>query len=153
VKDRAKALGVEAIFLSHKDFPSRVVFDLALSKILQDSHIELVILAGWMRLLSPEFLRIHTDVLNIHPSLLPAFPGLGAIEQAYEAQVEETGCTVHVVVPAMDSGPIIAQAFVKTAGLNLEELENRIHEAEHILYPRSIADFVDKMKISAKKTE
>ncbi len=143
VVTRAEALGIKPIFISHQAFSTRLAFDLALSKILKANQIELVVLAGWMRLLSAEFLHLHPDVLNIHPSLLPAFPGLHAIKRAYEADVDETGCTVHRVTVEMDAGPIIAQAFVKTEGLNLKGLKERIQEAEHILYPRAISSFID----------
>lgn len=143
VAERAKTLGIESVFLSHRDYSSRLTYDLAVSKTLIEREIEIVVLAGWTRLLSAEFLQIHTEVLNIHPSILPAFPGLGAIKKAYIAQVVETGCTVHRVIQEMDAGPIVAQAFVKTAGLDLVNLKKQIQTAEHILYPRAIATFVD----------
>lgn len=146
VINRAKNHGIDAMLLSHSDYESRLQFDMALSNTLTSLGIELVILAGWMRLLTAEFLERHDNVLNIHPSILPAFRGLGAIKKAYDAQVSETGCTVHRVVPEMDAGPIIAQAFVETEGLDLDQLEQRVHEAEHVLYPRAIAFFVDEMK-------
>jgi len=108
---------------------------------LRDAHIDLVVLAGFMRVLKGAFLRTFAGrIINIHPSLLPSFPGLEAWKQALDYGVKVTGCTVHFVDAGVDAGPIIAQKTVPILQTDTpEELHQRIHAAEHELYPRCIA--------------
>ncbi len=138
--ERAKNAGIATEVLSHKDFPDRSAFDTALNLLLQRNRIEYVCLAGFMRLLTPEFTTFWEGrMLNIHPSLLPAFKGLNTHERALECGVKFTGCTVHFVVPEMDAGPIIVQAAVPVlADDTPESLAIRVHHAEHQVYPKAL---------------
>ncbi|HEV2562683.1 MAG TPA: phosphoribosylglycinamide formyltransferase [Rhizomicrobium sp.] len=139
--DYARDAGIPFKVISHKDFSSREEFDGAIDAALREANIEIVCLAGFMRILSDWFARRWEGrVLNIHPSLLPAFKGLNVHQQALDAGVRVAGCTVHFVVPELDSGPIIAQASVPVLpGDNAESLAARILEKEHKLYPAALA--------------
>ncbi len=138
---RAREAGVEPALIRHGGFERRADFDAAVADALRASGVEWVVMAGWMRLVGREFLEAFDGrVLNIHPSLLPSFKGLRAIEQALDAGVAITGCTVHEVAENMDSGPIVAQAAVAVRpGDDASALRARIQRAEHALYPRAIA--------------
>jgi phosphoribosylglycinamide formyltransferase 1 len=140
---RAKNAGIKTIHLSPKDFKDRAAFDTAVMEELNKHHIDFIVLAGYMRLLSPHFVkRYENRLINIHPSLLPAFKGAHAIRDAFEAKAKETGATVHFVINEVDSGRIIAQEKVSILPSDtLESLEDKIHAVEHILYPKVIADF------------
>lgn len=134
---RAEAAGVRALCISHKAYASREQFDAALLEALRQAGVEWVVLAGFMRLLTPGFLAAYRDrIINIHPSLLPAFPGTNAMQQALDYGVRVTGCTVHLVDDgAVDGGPIIDQRAVRIeADDTLETLAERVHAAEHRLY-------------------
>jgi len=135
--ERARKAGVPAAVLDHKAFGSRADFEKALGEALVSAGVEWVCLAGFMRLLGADFLgRFPGKVLNIHPSLLPAFTGLHAQRQALERGVKLAGCTVHFVDPGMDTGPIIAQAVVPVLpGDDEAALTARILKEEHRLYP------------------
>jgi phosphoribosylglycinamide formyltransferase-1 len=137
VIERARAAGVEAVVIDHKAHPSREAFDEAVVQTLVDRKIELVCLAGYMRLVTPVFLRRFPGrVINIHPALLPSFPGLHGVRQAIAAGVRVAGCTVHFVDEGTDTGPIIAQAAVPVLpGDDENSLAQRIHAEEHRLYP------------------
>jgi phosphoribosylglycinamide formyltransferase-1 len=137
----ARAAGVATEVIPHKEFPDRARFDEALDQALAKAEIEIVCLAGFMRLFTAPFVeRWRGRMLNIHPSLLPAFPGLKPQLQALDAGVRFSGCTVHFVTPVMDSGPIAAQAAVPVLpGDTAELLEARILAAEHRLYPMALA--------------
>jgi len=139
--DYAREAGIAFKVISHKDFASREEFDAAIDAALQQSNIQIVCLAGFMRILSDWFARRWDGrVLNIHPSLLPAFKGLNVHQQALDAGVQVAGCTVHFVVPELDSGPIIVQASVPVLpGDKAETLAARILEKEHKLYPAALA--------------
>ena len=134
---RAADAGVEAVLLDHRAMPSREQFDEAVARALNDRRIELVCLAGYMRLVSPAFLRrFPGKVINIHPALLPSFPGLHGVRQAIEYGVRVAGCTVHFVDDGTDTGPIIAQAAVPVLpGDDETSLAARIQKEEHRLYP------------------
>jgi len=136
----AQALGVPAIALDHKAHASREAFDDALHEALRIAGVEFICLAGYMRLLTPGFIARWADrIINIHPSLLPAFRGLRAHEQALAAGVKLAGCTVHIVRPEVDSGPIIAQAAVPVLdGDDAASLAARVLEAEHKIYPLAL---------------
>jgi len=137
----AQAEGVPAIAIDHTAFAGREVFDAALEHELNSFRVDLVACAGFMRLLTPAFVtRWHNRIINIHPSLLPAFKGLDTHARVLRAGVKITGCTVHVVRPDMDDGPIIAQAAVPVVdGDTAETLAARVLQAEHRLYPHALA--------------
>jgi phosphoribosylglycinamide formyltransferase-1 len=139
--DRARDAGIDTAVVSHKDYDSREEFDRAVSERLCASEVELICLAGFMRLLTPWFVSRWADrILNIHPSLLPSFKGLHVHEQALAAGVRITGCTVHIVRPEMDAGPIVAQAAVPVAADDTpDSLASRVLAAEHKLYPAALA--------------
>jgi len=138
---RAESAGVPAVLLPHQKFPNREDFDRELVLTLREHRVDLVCLAGFMRLLGPVLLTgFHNRILNIHPSLLPAFPGLHAVRQALTAGVRVAGCTVHVVDEGTDTGPILIQAAVPVLDSDTEEtLAARILVQEHRCYPRAIA--------------
>jgi len=132
---RAADRGVTTRVISHKDFPDRASYDAALVSALREAGVEWVVLAGFMRILTPVFLEAFPNrVINVHPSLLPAFPGVGAQAQALAAGVESTGCTVHLVDAGVDTGPILAQLAVRVVPNDTEEtLSARILPNEHRL--------------------
>jgi phosphoribosylglycinamide formyltransferase-1 len=142
---RAKNAGIETFTLSHKGFKSRDDYDREIIKELKKRNIELVVLAGFMRLLSPHFVREYRNrIMNIHPSLLPAFKGTHSIKDAFESGVPATGVTVHFVDEELDHGPMILQESVNIDDRDtLEMLEQRIHKVEHKLYPKAIRLFVE----------
>lgn len=137
---RAEKLGVPTAVLDHTTFKSREAFDGALHQVLMQEQIDVLCLAGFMRLLTGGFVAAWEGrILNIHPSLLPAFKGLDAPAQAIAAGVKVSGCTVHFVTPEMDSGGVIAQAAVPVlSGDTAESLAQRIQRAEHRLYPMAL---------------
>lgn len=139
--ERARRAGVEPALIEHGGFGSRADFDAAVVAALRERGVEWVVMAGWMRLVGVELLDAFGGrVLNIHPSLLPSFKGLRAIEQALAAGVGVTGCTVHEVTEGVDSGPIVAQAAVVVdPGDDARTLHARVQRAEHVLYPRAIS--------------
>jgi phosphoribosylglycinamide formyltransferase-1 len=138
--ERARRAGIETLVLSHKAYPDRVAYDRVLASTLKERGVTLVCLAGFMRLLSADFIRAFPNaVLNIHPSLLPAFPGLDAQQQAVAHGVKVSGATVHFVTPELDAGPIVLQAPVTVEdGDTAESLSERILEQEHRIYPEAI---------------
>lgn len=140
VLERAAGAGLPASVLDHRCFESREAFDASLAGIIARSGAEYVILAGFMRILGGAFLSSFPGrVLNIHPALLPSFPGTRGGPDALAYGVKITGCSVHFVEEKMDSGPLIIQAAVPlTAGDTLEELMPRIHAMEHRIYPQAI---------------
>lgn len=138
---RAAAAGLETALMPHQNWPSREEYDRALAAALAARGVELVCLAGFMRRLSPAFVDAFPNrILNVHPSLLPAFPGLDAQRQALEHGVKVTGATVHLVNAELDAGPIVRQAAVPVYDDDtVETLSARILEQEHRLYPEAIA--------------
>lgn len=134
---RARAAGLPTFVIEHRAHASREAFDEALVGQLRAHAVELVVLAGFMRILTPRFLAAFPErVINIHPSLLPAFPGVDAQEQAFRAGVKVSGCTVHFVEAGVDSGPIIAQTAVPVLeGDDEDRLRLRILAEEHRLLP------------------
>jgi phosphoribosylglycinamide formyltransferase-1 len=133
---RAAKAGIATAVIPHAQFASRSEFDAAIAQALDQAGAEWVVLAGFMRVLTPEFLKkFQRRVLNIHPALLPAFPGVHAQKKAFEYGVKVAGCTVHFVDEGVDSGPIIAQRAVAVLDDdNADTLEKRILEQEHLLY-------------------
>lgn len=138
--DRAKKSGVPTVILDHRSAPSREAFDRSLVQSLKDHGVEWVALAGFMRILTSTFLDAFAGrVLNIHPSLLPAFRGVDAQRQAYDYGVRVAGCTVHFVVPEVDAGAIIVQrAITLTEDETLESLRSRILVQEHVAYVEAL---------------
>ena len=137
---RAEAAGVETAVFSLADEPDRGKRDDALAGWLEERGVELVVLAGFMELLTPPFIRRFAGrIVNVHPALLPAFPGLGAIEQALEHGVKVAGVTVHFVDEGVDSGPIILQeAFELPYHRGIAAIEQHFHEVEHRLLPEAV---------------
>jgi phosphoribosylglycinamide formyltransferase-1 len=141
----ARDLGVPTEILSHRDFPDRESFDRAVSARLESRGVELIALAGFLRIFSPWFpTQWANRIINIHPSLLPAFKGLHVQQQAIDAGVRVSGCTVHLVVPDLDAGPIVAQAAVPVLPTDVADtLAARILRQEHRLYPLVVRWFAE----------
>jgi phosphoribosylglycinamide formyltransferase-1 len=137
---RAEEAGIPTRVVNHKEHTSRATFEETVNRELEGAGVELVCLAGFMRLLTDAFVERWLDrLINIHPSLLPAFKGLHVHERAIEAGVRFSGCTVHFVRPAMDDGPIIVQAAVPVLpGDDPDRLAARILEQEHRIYPLAV---------------
>ena len=140
----ARRCGLETAVLSHRDYPDRETHDRAVVERLREASVEWVCLAGYMRLLSAEFVTAFSSrILNIHPSLLPAFPGLHAQRQAVDYGVRVSGCTVHLVDTQLDHGPIVIQRSVVVRDDDREEeLAARILEQEHLAYPEAVRRLV-----------
>lgn len=143
--DRARKAGIETLHLDHKGYESREAFDLAVVDELKRRDVQLVCLAGFMRLLSAAFVTAFPNrILNIHPSLLPSFPGLDGQAQAWEYGVKVSGATVHVVTPELDAGPIVCQAVVPVQDTDTPEtLTARILVEEHRIYPEAVGIMLD----------
>jgi phosphoribosylglycinamide formyltransferase-1 len=137
---RARGSGIETKVFAAADHPDREARDLAIADWLMEREVDLVVLAGYMQLLSPEFIRRFPNrIVNVHPALLPSFPGLDAIGRALEHGVRITGVTVHFVDEGVDSGPVILQRPVPVpASRDQAELEDAIHRTEHALLPEAI---------------
>lgn len=144
--DRGRRAGIRAEAISHKGYPGgREAYDAAVSDLIEQSGADLVVLAGYLRLVSESFVTRWKDrLINIHPSLLPSFKGLNVHQKALDAGVKFAGCTVHYVVPEVDSGPIIAQAVVPVLpGDDAGKLAKRILKQEHRIYPQVIRWIAD----------
>ncbi|CAI3502488.1 phosphoribosylglycinamide formyltransferase [Enterococcus cecorum] len=142
VLERARRLNVRAFSFEVKEFENKAAYEKALLQLLQEQEIDLIVLAGYMRIIGQTLLSHYSNrILNIHPSLLPSFPGLYGIKDAYEYGVKVTGVTVHLVDDGVDTGPIIAQEPVMILPEDsLESLEEKIHQTEHRLYPKVLRD-------------
>lgn len=140
----AAARGIATAVVDHKAFANREAFDQALADCIDSYQPDLVVLAGFMRILTPEFTRHYEGrMLNIHPSLLPAFPGLHTHERAIAEGCKVAGCTVHFVTAELDHGPIVAQGVVSVADdEDADSLAAKVLTIEHQLYPQAVADFV-----------
>lgn len=150
---KAREFGLETVFLNPKEF-SREEYDLKLAEEIEKRDIDLICLAGWMRILTPPFVqRFRNRIMNIHPALLPSFPGLEAQRQALEHGVRFSGCTVHFVNEEVDAGPIILQAVVPVfQNDTVETLSERILKEEHRIYPQAVKLFVEeKLKIEGRR--
>jgi len=143
--DRAEKAGIETATIEHGEFDGRRSFENAVTGAMENAGAELVCLAGFMRILSPEFCeRWSGRLVNVHPSLLPAFKGLDVQQMAIDAGVRFSGCTVHFVTPEMDAGPIIIQAAVLVhEGDTADTLAARILEQEHRIYPEAVRLFAE----------
>ena len=143
--ETARARGITALAVEHREYPSREAFDTALIDAINAHQPDLVVLAGFMRILTPAFVRHYEGrLLNIHPSLLPAFPGLDTHERALAAGCKVHGATVHFVTPELDHGPIVIQAAVPVlANDDAASLAARVLAQEHVIYPRAVRWFVE----------
>ncbi|MBO0412588.1 phosphoribosylglycinamide formyltransferase [Enterococcus hulanensis] len=144
VLERGKKFGVPCESFELKEFSDKKSYEAALLALLKKYDVELVVLAGYMRIIGKDLLtEFPNRIVNIHPALLPNFPGLHGIKDAYEAGVKETGVTIHYVDSGVDTGPIIAQGKVQVSeNDSLSDLETKIHQVEHQLYPQVLADIV-----------
>jgi phosphoribosylglycinamide formyltransferase 1 len=152
--ERARAAGIEAVWLNPKDYADRERFDLALVRELEKRQVGLVCQAGYMRILSAAYIRaFYGRALNVHPSLLPAFPGLHAQRQALEHGAKVTGATVHFADEGVDTGPIVLQAPVPVLADDTEEtLSSRILLEEHRLYPAAVRLFAEgRLEIAGRR--
>ncbi|MFZ1059596.1 MAG: phosphoribosylglycinamide formyltransferase, partial [Candidatus Rokuibacteriota bacterium] len=152
--ERALKHGVKGVFVDPKAYPNREAFDQAVLGVLAENRVELVCLAGYMRVLSPTFVRaLPGQIMNIHPALLPSFPGLHPQRQALRYGAKVSGATVHFVDEGVDTGPIICQAAVPVREDDTEEtLAARILEQEHQLYPRAIRLYAEgRLSILARR--
>ncbi|MBE3037105.1 MAG: phosphoribosylglycinamide formyltransferase [Candidatus Atribacteria bacterium] len=140
---RAQQYHIDTRYINFKGFKNREDYDKEIIKTLKEKKIELVVLAGYMRILSPYFIRTYKNkIMNIHPALLPSFPGFHAQKQAIEYGAKVSGCTVHFVDEGIDSGPIILQKAVEVSDDDTEEsLAEKILKEEHQIYPRAIQLF------------
>ncbi len=154
--ERARKHGIEAFFIDPKKFSSRELFEKEILRVLRKHDAELVLLAGYMRVIGKTLLEAYKNrMLNIHPALLPAFPGLHAQKQAFDHGVKVAGCTVHFVDDTLDGGPIILQRCVGvTEDDTSETLADRILEQEHKIYPEAVKLFVEnRLRIEGCKVK
>jgi len=152
--ERARKKGIDAVHVNYQDFSDKIEYEKAVAGILKDHHVELVCLAGYMRIVGKDLLDAFSNrIMNIHPALLPSFPGLDAQRQAFEHGVRFSGCTVHFIDEGVDSGPIIIQAVVPVQQSDTPEtLAQRILAEEHRIYPEAIGLFAGgKLKIEGRK--
>ena len=146
--------GIPTDSLNHKDFASRGAFDQAMMEKIDAYQPDLVVLAGFMRILTPEFCaRYEGRLMNIHPSILPSFTGLHTHERALEAGCRVAGCTIHFVTPELDCGPIISQGVVPIFDNDTaDDIAARVLKVEHRLFPQAVADFTaGRLKIEGKR--
>ena len=146
--------GIATESLNHKDFPSRLAFDQTMMEKIDVYQPDLVVLAGFMRILTPEFCAHYPNrLINIHPSILPSFTGLHTHERAREAGCRVAGCTIHFVTPELDCGPIISQGIVPILdGDTPDDIAARVLTVEHRLFPQAVADFVaGRLKIEGNR--
>ena len=150
VQEQAEKYQIPRVLINHRDFASREALDEAIVTTFKEYGVEWIIMAGWMRIITPVLLNAFSErVINIHPSLLPSFRGIRAIEQALAAGVKVTGCTVHFASLEVDSGPIIAQAVVPVLPNDTAEtLHARIQIQEHKIFPMAIAIAAQRAEIS-----
>jgi len=136
--ERAKKFGIHTEILEHKNYNSREEYDKALVSTLKPYNPDLIVLAGFMRILTPIFVNPFKNIINIHPSLLPLFKGANAIEQSFNSDMQVAGVTVHKVTNQLDAGEILAQECFNSSGLSWEEFNNKIKEIEHRIYPKVV---------------
>ncbi len=154
--ERAKAAGIKTLVIDPKDYSSRLSFDREVIIHLKQEGIDFIVLAGYMLLLSPQFVKEYQNkILNVHPSLLPSFKGALGIKDALTYGAKVTGVTIHFVDDKMDHGPIIMQDSLKIQEDDtLDALAERIHKLEHRIYPKAVALFAEgKLKIKGRKVE
>lgn len=145
VLERAKKYGVETFVFNPKDYPSKAAYEKEIADRLDEKGADLVCLAGYMRIISPELLgRYGGRIINIHPSLLPAFKGAHAIKDAFDSGARVYGVTIHWVDDTLDGGEIIAQRGLHYEGRDIAELEEQIHALEHELYVDTVNELINK---------
>lgn len=146
--ERAEKLAIPHYAIFPKDFPTKVAYEEKICQVLIELDIDLVVLAGYMRIIGKTCLQAFPNrILNIHPSLLPAYPGKQGILDAYQAGAQETGVTVHLVDEGIDTGPILGQkAFKLEHEMSLAEVTKRVHELEYSLYPVLIEKYVENFE-------
>ncbi|HBY03918.1 MAG TPA: phosphoribosylglycinamide formyltransferase [Desulfotomaculum sp.] len=152
--ERARSKGIDAVHVDYQGFSGKTEYEQVVAGVLKDHHVELVCLAGYMRIVGRGLLDAFPNrIINIHPALLPSFPGLDAQRQAFEYGVRFSGCTVHFIDERVDSGPIILQAVVPVQQSDTPEiLAQRILAEEHRIYPEAIGLFAGgKLKIEGRK--
>jgi len=150
----AKNFGIDNIFINPKDFQTRELFDVELVRLLKKAKTDLVVTAGYMKILSPLFIKeFKNKIINIHPALLPAFPGINSQKQALDYGVKITGCTAHFVDEGTDTGPIILQRDVEILDNDTENsLSSKILKEEHKILPEAVRLFCDgKLTVSGRK--
>lgn len=143
--ERARDAGIDALLLDHTQYASREAFDIALQELIDQQEPDLIVLAGFMRILTADFVRHYLGrMFNIHPSLLPKYKGLHTHQRAIEAGDSEHGCTVHFVTPELDGGPLIVQAVVHIdPGTSEEQLQQQVQIREHHIYPLAVEWFCE----------
>jgi phosphoribosylglycinamide formyltransferase 1 len=152
--DRARENGIKAVFINPSEYNDRRQYDARIIELLESEEIDLIVLAGYMLILSDEFVsKFRNKILNIHPALLPSFKGTHGIRDAFDYGVKVTGVTVHFLEEDLDSGPIIIQKPVDIEeDDSMEKLESRIHRIEHHIYPLAVKYFCeDRLKIEGRK--
>jgi len=152
---RARRHGLSAVFVDPGSFPDRAAYDRELIRVLEENDVELVVLAGYMLLVGKEFVEAFRNrIMNIHPALLPSFPGTSGVADALAYGVKVTGVTVHFVDEGLDTGPIIVQEAVPVLpGDTVETLHQRIHEVEYRLYPQAIQYFGEgRLRVEGRRT-
>lgn len=152
--ERARKHGIPSVVLDHRDYPDRQAFDEAMIAVLREHSVELVVMAGFMRVLTSSFLQAFSmRVMNIHPALVPSFQGLHGQERAFRYGVKFTGCTVHFADEGVDSGPVIIQAVVPVFDDDTAEiLAERILKEEHRIYPQAIQYYAEgNLEIAGRK--
>jgi len=141
---KSKKFGIEPKIINHKEYKKREEFDAKLVEIIKEANVDLTILAGFMRILTPTFTK-NIKSINLHPSLLPLFKGAHAIEDSYNSDMKVAGVSVHFVNEELDAGEIIAQeCFKKTEGMSLEEFEEKIHSLEYDLLPKAVLEVLKR---------
>lgn len=154
VLSRARKLKVQTLLINARDYPNKKYFEDEIIRNLKAERIDLIVLAGFMRILSPDFVkRYKNKIINIHPALLPSFKGARAMRDAFDYGVKLTGVTVHFVDEKMDHGPIILQEPLRVRDKDsLESLEGKIHKLEHKAYPQALNLFLSgKLRIRGRK--
>ncbi|MEA3328628.1 MAG: phosphoribosylglycinamide formyltransferase [Candidatus Omnitrophota bacterium] len=154
--EKARSAGIEAVYINPQDFSSREDFDKETITYLEKYKIELVVLAGFMRIVSPYFIgKYRNRIMNVHPALLPSFIGTRGIKDAWDYGVKVTGPTVHFVTEDLDSGPIILQKPVIIEDEDtIKTLEEKIHKAEHEIYPRAVKLFIEnRLKVEGRRVK
>lgn len=146
VLERAVKYGIPTFSFLPKDFSNKIAYETEIKRVMTEFDIELIVLAGYMRIVGQTLLEAYPQkIINLHPSLLPSFPGLHGIKDAFDYGVKYSGITIHYIDEGVDTGPIIAQAITEvTQEDTIESLEEKIHQLEHHWYPKVLAEIIQK---------